>query len=103
MPWTRDGTGQGGYTVTVNEAAKEIGLSAKAVYALCMSGLLPHRRIGPNQGRIVILPAHVAKYLASCEVNEDNAPGAVGTESVKTSRRMVYRDRRPDGLPFRHE
>lgn len=34
--------------MTVAEAAKEIGLSVDAVYDLCRSGLLPHRRIGPS-------------------------------------------------------
>lgn len=46
--------------MNVQEAARAIGLSADAVYDLCRRGLLRHRRVGPNRGRIQILPAHVA-------------------------------------------
>lgn len=54
--------------MTVNQAAKEIGLSPDAVYSLCAKGLLGHRRVGVRRGRIQILPSHIAAYLASTEV-----------------------------------
>jgi excisionase family DNA binding protein len=83
--------------MTVSEAAKEIGLSADAVYDLCRSGALGHRRIGPNRGRIVILPGHVAAYLAASEVSR----GVEGPPAQAQKVRSAVRECRPDGKPFR--
>ena len=54
--------------MTVAAAARTLGLSTRAVYALCASHALGHYRLGPAGGKIDISPAQIAAYLASCEV-----------------------------------
>jgi excisionase family DNA binding protein len=85
--------------MTVAEAAREIGLSPDAVYDLCKRGQLGHRRIGPRRGRIDILPAHVAAYLASCEVPAGETRPARAVPRPPVRRKPSHL--RSDGKPFR--
>jgi excisionase family DNA binding protein len=85
--------------MTVQEAAREIGLSVDIVYDLCRKGLLPHRRLGPKRGRIWIGPEHIAAYLASCEVTPETAPAARAAPAPKAA--PPARAGRMDGKPNR--
>jgi excisionase family DNA binding protein len=62
--------------VTVNEAAEVLGIRPATVYQLCRERKLAHHKIGPGGGRIVILPADVAAYLAAhrVEAEPEEAP-----------------------------
>jgi excisionase family DNA binding protein len=48
-------------SLTVNEAAKLLRVSADSVYALCETGKLKDHRIGNGRGTIRILPADLIR------------------------------------------
>lgn len=82
--------------LTIKEAAKNLGLSLGAVYALCQSGALAHYRLGIGRGRIMVAWSDLAAFLQRCRKAEVN-------ESAKTP---PATDQRPvtrgDGIrPFK--
>ncbi len=48
--------------MTVKEAAKQLEVSARAVYSLCAAGLIGHMRIGVGRGSIRLEQADVDEY-----------------------------------------
>lgn len=54
--------------MTVQEAARRIGVSERCAYQLCAARRIGHARVGVGKGRIVISEADVAAYLAANRV-----------------------------------
>ena len=55
--------------MTVQEAARRIGVSASLVYALVHEGVIPHTRHGRpgKRGTIRITDEAIEEYIAACE------------------------------------
>jgi excisionase family DNA binding protein len=87
--------------VTVNEAAEVLGIRPATVYQLCRERKLAHYKVGPGGGRIVILPADVAAYLAAHRVEAEpeeapvkgSPPPARGLPAALALRRIAERRR----------
>lgn len=56
--------------LTVKEAAKNLGVSLGAVYALCQSGSLAHYRLGVGRGRILVALSDLMAFLQRCRKAE---------------------------------
>jgi len=63
-------------TFSVAEAAKELGVSAGTVYALCASRRLRHERHGLGRGRIKIPEDALAEYRRSVTVDVERGAAA---------------------------
>lgn len=60
--------------LTVEQAAAEIGLSARSVYALCAARKLAHYRLGAGRNAIRLTREAVADYLAAGFVAANDEP-----------------------------
>jgi excisionase family DNA binding protein len=70
--------------MTVAEAAELLGCKPSTVYELVSLRKLPHYRIGPCRGKIVLDRADVEAYRASCRVE---AAREKSTRQTPTTRR----------------
>jgi excisionase family DNA binding protein len=71
----------GRYTITVEEAAKVLGISRNKAYQAVNDGVLEHRRFG---GRIVVLVAPLERLLGITPPPRPDGPGNVA--SLTTAR-----------------
>ena len=85
----------------VRGAAPLLGLSTEAVYILCASGRLAHRRVGikPGRGKIQISDANIAEFLKACEVPV--APQGTPARGAKNRPKIPTISGRPDGKPIK--
>jgi excisionase family DNA binding protein len=70
-------------TFSVAEAAKELGVSAGTVYALCAGRRLRHERIGLGRGTIRIPADALDEYRRSVTVGTDRAVSMPPSARVK--------------------
>lgn len=49
--------------LTVKQAAEQLGLAERTIYALCQSNMLKHHRLGPRRGAIRITQQAIDDYL----------------------------------------
>jgi excisionase family DNA binding protein len=56
--------------LTVQEAAKRLGVSVSLVYELCSRGRITHHRLGVRKGRIRITEEALQRYLDSTIVRD---------------------------------
>lgn len=90
-----------GRWLTVREAAPLLHLGETAVYDLCASGQLPHSRVGPRKGKILISPAALEAYLESCAVAPPAAPTAASRPARARTARVPAGINPITGRPFR--
>lgn len=60
--------------MTIKEAAERLSVSEKTIRNLLKSGRLGHHRIGAGRGVIRISEEALDRYLAECEVRENDSP-----------------------------
>lgn len=70
--------------LTVTEAAKFLGLAKATVYRMCQGAQLAHVRVGPKQGKVLVLAGSCSDYLASAR-REVKRPSTGPTEQWKAA------------------
>jgi excisionase family DNA binding protein len=84
---------------SVAEAAKELGVSAGTVYALCAARKLRHERIGLGRGRIRIPEDAIQEYRRSVTVGVELAasvPPATADHVTAGKFELLYAARLPE-------
>ncbi len=84
------------------EAAPLVGLNRKSLYALLSADAIRHRRLGPREGRIVILGRWLLEYLATSERGPDRRPPRKASAS-KSKTESSRGPARPAGPDWRSE
>lgn len=92
--------------MTVDEAAKRLGLSSRVVRVLLKSRLLGCRKVGSTGSRYQITETHLQAYLDSCEVAAKPSRKVAVPASPKPKAKpgefgRAGRDERLDGKPPR--
>ena len=77
-------------TLSVQQAAEELGLSTSSVYALCAAQKLRHLRIGPRGGAIRIPRDALDEYRAACSVGGEGVPAPRAAPAVTPPPRLRH-------------